>query len=312
MISDLKDIITPFPEEEFLQFYRAQSFLHLPGTPGRFEGLYSWEHLNRALEEHRMFPTQLKLSRNGKSIDPTLYLNGPGDYRLRQPEFMKHLANGATLILNHAEETHRPLRDLASSIERFFRTSVVVNLYAGWKTDAGFTVHFDDQDTFILQVYGRKNWQVWSPTRQHPLRPDIEPAPKPSGLPYWEGTLHDGEALFMPRGWWHVAHPMNEPCMHLTVSVLSHTGVDFLKWVADQMRSSEDARNNLPVRSAQGEQDSYVNVVREQLDQLLRPGVLEDYLSAWEAKRLQRPDFTLPFLEASPPVTTADGELLRK
>jgi ribosomal protein L16 Arg81 hydroxylase len=310
MINSLKDIIAPLSEEEFLSSYWTRSFTHFPGTPGRFEGLYSWEHLNHVLEEHRLIPGRLRLSRNAKPIETTQYLYGPGDYRLRSTEFVKQLANGATLILNHADETYSPLRDLASTLERFFRATVVVNLYAGWKTDPGFTMHFDDQDTFILQVYGRKQWQVWTPTRQHPLRPDIEPVPKPEGTPCWEGILNDGEALFMPRGWWHVAYPLNEPCLHLTVSIVSHTGVDFLKWVAEQMRVSVDVRNNLPVHGSQAEQDSYLDTLRQQIEQLLVPGILEKFLSSWEARRLQRPDFILPFLGADTSLAAASKELL--
>ncbi len=225
---------------------------------------------------------------------------------------VEQLANGATLILNHADETYSPLRDLASALERVFRATVVVNLYAGWKTDPGFTAHFDDQDTFILQVYGRKQWQVWAPTRQHPLRPDIEPAAKPEGPIYWEGILNDGEAIFMPRGWWHVAYPLNEPCMHLTVSIVSHTGVDFMKWVAEQMRISVDVRKNLPVHESPAEQDSYVNTLRNQIEQLLVPGVLEQYFGSWEGKRLQRPNFNLPFLGADTQLAAAGKELLHQ
>jgi len=53
-------------------------------------------------------------------------------------------------------------------------------MYAGWRTNNGFDLHFDDHDTMILQVFGRKRWQVFNPTRLHPFKKDAEEAVKPT------------------------------------------------------------------------------------------------------------------------------------
>jgi ribosomal protein L16 Arg81 hydroxylase len=117
------------------------------------------------------------------------------------------LTNGATLILNSCEEVSPPLRALCVHLQRLFHVGVIVNLYAGWRHDNGFDVHWDDQDTLILQVSGRKHWKVWEPTRLHPFKEDLvdtSPKTKPETPPIWDAVLDcsvcrgDGGTLRIP------------------------------------------------------------------------------------------------------------------
>jgi hypothetical protein len=66
----------------------------------------------------------------------------------------------------------------------------------------------------------------------------------------WEGTLEDGDLLYIPRGWWHVALPLAEPTLHLTVGIHNRTGLDLLRWLAERMRASETFRRDLPRMSS--------------------------------------------------------------
>ena len=112
-----------------------------------------------------------------------------------------------------------PITDIAESLERLFRVRIQVNAYAGWRTSHGFDLHWDDHDVFILQVAGRKQWKVYGMTRKYPLAVDVEPTVEKPDAPLWEGMLEDGDLLYIPRGWWHVATPLDEPTLHLTVGV---------------------------------------------------------------------------------------------
>ena len=121
-----------------------------------------------------------------------------------------------------------PITHLAESLERVFRVRIQVNAYAGWRTSHGFDLHWDDHDVFILQIAGRKKWKVYGMTRKYPLARDVEPATDKPDTPLWEGMLEDGDLLYIPRGWWHVATPLDEPTLHLTVGVNNPNGADLL------------------------------------------------------------------------------------
>ena len=240
----LDSILTPIATEDFFRRWWTRDFLHIPGHSGKFSHLFPWEVLNRALEEHRFDAKRLVLYKSGKKIESGRYLNGQW---VDTGRLVNELSNGCTLIFNACEEVYPPLRDLCVHLEGLVHHRVTANLYAGWRRDNGFNVHWDTQDTMILQVAGRKQWKVWKPAHPRPFHDDLaDTSTPPTEAPVWDGTLEPGCLLSIPRGWWHVACPMDEPCLHLTVTVQNLNGIDFLHWLAEQMKSSEAARMRCP------------------------------------------------------------------
>lgn len=288
----LKSVIAPFPVDEFLRDYWTRSFLHIPGAPDKFSRFYSWDALNNALEQHRFDAKRLKLFKSGKKIEPERYLTDRGVIGSR---LISELSNGATLIFNQCEETWEPLRDLCIDLEFLFHTRVTVNLYAGWRHDNGFDVHWDDHDTIILQVYGRKRWQFWNPTRLHPFKSDVvDSSTKPSEEPFWDEILEPGGLFSIPRGYWHVAYPLDEPCMHLTVTVRNPTGIDLLHWLVDEMKSSELSRMALPVTAEAARKDDWLRGVHADLCALWDDTLLDRFIADRDANTLPRPRLSLP------------------
>ena len=129
----------------------------------------------------------------------------------------------------------------------FRRPRSLVNLYAGWGTQKAFNLHWDPQEVFILQLSGRKHWKIYAPTRPYPLKDDVEKAPEPTGQPVWEGIVEDGDMLYMPRGWWHMVHPLNEPSLHLNLGLETPNGADFLGWWLPRLLRHPELRQDLPL-----------------------------------------------------------------
>jgi ribosomal protein L16 Arg81 hydroxylase len=288
----LKDLLAPVSLEDFFREYWTCRFLHVPGEPDKFSGLYSWDALNTALENHRFDEKRLVLFHAGKRIDSDRYLS---DRMVNAGKLTTELSNGATLIFNACEETWPALRELCASLEWMFHHRVVVNLYAGWRRDNGFNVHWDDQDNLILQVAGRKHWKVWNPTRQYPFKEDlVDTSVAPTGEPAWDGILEAGGLLSIPRGAWHVAYPLDEPSLHLTITIQNHTGIDLLRWLADQLKSSEAARMPIPLMAAPDERARWLERVRTDLARAWDDDLLDRYLSEVDAKAVPRPRISLP------------------
>jgi ribosomal protein L16 Arg81 hydroxylase len=304
----LAKLLAPLSQHDFFERYWTRQFLHLPGPPAKFAEFFDWEVLNRCLEQHRFPPKaavpRLALFKGGKPVETRAYLNGD---TIDSPRLVAELSNGATLILNFADQLHRPLRDLCAHLETIFHVDVFANLYAGWRHDHGFAVHWDDQDTLILQVYGRKSWRVWPATRAYPFKHDLvdtSPKTKPEGPPVWEGVLEQGGLLSIPRGWWHVAYPMDEPCLHLTVTTKNLNGVDLLKWLANEMKASETARMELPLVASAEERRAWLDDVRRALIAACTDDLLDRYLTHIDRQARPRPSISLPSLDARPAVVT--------
>jgi hypothetical protein len=293
-----------------LQSVFGKTFLHVPGQAGKFALLLPWPALNQILETHRLEPPRLRLTREGKPVPPETYLSwqtsrrwpsAPRIPRVQTAAFTRWLREGATLVLDAVDELHPPVRTLASELERVFRVRVQVNAYAGWRTSHGFDLHWDDHDVFILQVEGRKRWQVYGVTRPHPLRDDPQPAPRPHGPPMWEATLEPGHLLYLPRGWWHVALPLNEPTLHLTVGIHNPTGADFLAWFVRRLRSREPFRQDIPHWQGSDAVAAWEQQLSQDLLAALQPGLIQEFLAASDAQARPRPAFSLPW-SATPDV----------
>ena len=123
----LDAILAPMTREEFFRDYWTKDFLHIPGEPSKFTHLFTWEVLSKALEEHRFDEKRLKLVRSGAIIEAGRYLDGR---LVSSTGLLSELAAGATLIFNHCEEVHRPLRRFCEHLESLFHHKVITNLYA--------------------------------------------------------------------------------------------------------------------------------------------------------------------------------------
>jgi ribosomal protein L16 Arg81 hydroxylase len=265
--SALDALLEPVRCEAFLHEFWGKSFAHIPGYEGKFRSLLSWSELGKIIEQQRTKPPRLMLYKNGSQLDPKSYLdevdsNWP-EPKLRGWDFLNELRKGSSLVINAINDFHRPIQELAQSLEVILRTYVRVNLYAGWKSDSCFNLHWDDQDTFILQVAGRKRWTVYCPTRSCPLRNDKTKTLEPKGKPFWEDTLTEGGLLYMPRGWWHVASPLDEPTLHLTVTVKKPSGIDFLHWFVDELIVFATCRKDIPCIASDDQKRQYLHQLFE-------------------------------------------------
>lgn len=91
-----------------------------------------------------------------------------------------------------------------------------VNLWVGGHTRSG--LHFDSADNVLVQIYGRKRAVLVAPKHVRALRV-VRDVPSKSSLSpdeieseddgslsrieRWRTTLDPGDALYIPRGWWH-------------------------------------------------------------------------------------------------------------
>jgi hypothetical protein len=219
----------------------------------------------------------------------------------------EQLRRGATLVVDAVDELYQPLDDLAAGLERVFREHVQINAYAGWRTQRGFDLHWDDHDVFILQVTGRKRWSVYAATRPYPVARDIEPNQKPAEEPLWDAILEDGDLLYIPRGWWHVAVPLDEPTLHLTVGIHNRTGLDLLRWLTDRLRASENFRMDLPRFASKEQQAAHIERLRGELLAQWGADLLERYSHDYDARAEPRGLLSLPW-SAAPDILPASND----
>jgi hypothetical protein len=319
--SGLSRLLEPHTAEEFLASTWGQTYKHIRGRAGKFAHLLPWERLSDILRQHRLDFPRLRLMREGRALPVNSYLRHTASARHKQTiphvqpvKFTGQLRAGATLVLDAVDELHEPLEELAADLEHLFCERIQINSYAGWHTSRGFDLHWDDHDVFILQVAGRKHWRIYGETRPHPLAGERDnPKPVVDTPPLWAETLEDGDFLYIPRGWWHVAEPLEEPTLHLTVGIHKQTGIDLLSWLARRMRASETFRRDLPRFASADERAAHARRLREEFVAAWDDESLERYFAELDAEAEPRPRLSLPWsatADALPPTAHARVRLL--
>ena len=305
---DFKALLAPMTPEEFLASYCSKCFCHIAGSPEKFAALLPWQDLNRVLELHTLRPNQLELIKSGASIDPRSYTEyatreGWVVPRLNVREFTNQLREGATLKLSHIHEMHPPLTMLAESLERFFRATCGINVYVAWRDVHGFNIHRDKHDVFIAQISGKKRWRLYAPIPGKPAKAPTEHT--------WESIINAGDLLYIPRGLWHAAAPLNEPSLHLSISIENPTIADLISWVANELRWHDVGQVNISRFATPAERAAALEQTKEAMLAMLDAGLVDKYFESSDIRRETQPRFSLPW-SATPEALPVDGKTLLK
>lgn len=281
-LSDLATAVAEHVDEDD----GAKLYSTVDGTQNRWFGLLSWDDLSTILSNHRIESPLLRLALAGQIIPAESYCDTVITRRkkiLQQidaPKLYGELAKGATLIVDHLDDIWEPARAAVMLLERVTRRKVGVNVYASWSQVEGFSPHWDDHDVLALQLQGTKRWEIFGESRRNPLVRDVEETITCPGVGPKIYTLRAGDALFLPRGWWHAAHAEDGPSLHATFSLWSLTGFDFLRWVVDRTASEELIRQNVPVFASSMYREKWASeITRIVLDSLTEPALLTTFLN---------------------------------
>lgn len=249
---------------EFDAAHRGRAFLR-----GRLPSLteaspLDWRGLG-ALVDIANAQGALKLVRDQQRLQDSHYCRkgAAGRQEVVSSALARALNKGYTIVLDGLEAFHSPSRDIAEGLTRELGEIVSINAYISWLTHQAFVTHWDDHDVLVIQTDGEKDWTVYRPTREAPLRFDVQAPPKGDFELVWTGRLSAGDVLYIPRGWWHHAVSANGGSIHLTCGFTSRTGIDFIRYVTDLACQSATFRRDLD-RTADGQRliDDLIGLLR--------------------------------------------------
>jgi hypothetical protein len=115
---------------EFLAGVLHRTWHHVPCALKDPAALMSWDALNTILTVHRLDPPRLRLSSGGEVLPQYRYAAPVATrrhavwQRLQPAELHARLAEGASLVLDAADELHPPVGDAAAGLEQWLRTGV--------------------------------------------------------------------------------------------------------------------------------------------------------------------------------------------
>jgi ribosomal protein L16 Arg81 hydroxylase len=235
----LRQLLGEKPLEEFL----AKHFTRLPyssaGGAQELVRLLTWETVQRVIGTGQ---SVLRIVQDGKVIRDYVDLNFT--------EARGHFDRGHTLLLRFAERSDAALSELALDFARSFRTEVDIQLYCTPEGHNAFGWHYDVEEVFIIQAKGSKTYTI-RPNTIHP-NPTLSSIPKDLGYEQERTelqltvTLEEGDWLYIPSGWWHVARTQRES-MHISIGLMPASALDVIAFAPQYLAQKEWWRTRMPV-----------------------------------------------------------------
>lgn len=208
-------------------------------------------------------PPQFRCFQGGEELHPDAYVASVATRRgqslpmARMDQLGRLMASGCTIVLDTLDSFDPTLDVACQALQWWSRELVQVNTYLTTNEAVGFNLHWDDHDVIIVQLSGEKSWEIRRPSRVAPMYRDAEINNEPSDTIEWAGTLRVGDVMHIPRGFWHQATREDRGAghsLHATFGFVKRTGVDWLTWVADRSRESEQFRRDLDRSERSGDQ----------------------------------------------------------
>lgn len=149
-----------------------------------------------------------------------------------------------------------PERYLVKRVNEVLNRGAALEIYIGGKGGSFPVVHYDGAGThaFLMQVYGRKQFILYSPEQERFLypspekknlslinsvdRPDLARFPLFAQAVATTLVLEPGELLFVPSHWWHTTK-MLSPSISISANVLNQSNWhEMVNFVAIQRRNA--------------------------------------------------------------------------
>jgi JmjC domain len=224
--------------------------------PGGFDDLLSLDDVDRILSTTAPRVPLFRMVKDGKPLPPSAYTKSgrigsqPLSDLADPGRIFEEFHGGATIVLQGLQRYWVPLTRFCRDLELFLTHPVQVNAYLTPPASRGLGVHHDTHDVFVLQVHGRKLWQVWDAAVPFPLNHQTKLPPgaeTPTEPPLVGAELAPGDCLYVPRGFRHAARTAETASLHLTVGMLTYNWNDLLREVLEGATEETWFREGLPI-----------------------------------------------------------------
>ena len=189
--------LSPMSVSSFARDYLRTQPYASPASANRAMPIFGWDTLDQLLTRD---PSDVLIVARGKLLDlPTPRNLG---------EALDLLTSGVGLVIRRAEKVDDGVAGLAASVTQHIPGEVHVQLIVTPAGTYGFGWHYDDEDVFIVQTEGLKDYFFRDNTAERERPPETAPDFTRLGneaSPIGTARLLAGDWLYIPARWWHTA-----------------------------------------------------------------------------------------------------------
>jgi bifunctional lysine-specific demethylase and histidyl-hydroxylase NO66 len=231
--------------ERFLREYwaRAPLYRKRDGLDG-FADLFGIADVDHLVAAASLRVPAFRMVKDGAPLPPASYTKSgrvgskPLNDLVDPGKVFGQFAGGATIVLQSLHRSWLPLTRFCRDLELTLTHPVQVNAYITPRSSQGLGLHADGHDVFVLQVHGRKRWEVYLPG----------PAgdPKAPGERLLDVTLEPNDCLYVPSGFPHAVWTEQSTSAHLTVGVLTYSWRELLRHAVQRVLDDPAFEQALP------------------------------------------------------------------
>lgn len=275
----LQDILGEDPKLNFLPKHFTRLPFSLPHGSDKFKHLLDWKMVEEVLRANK---SVLRIVKDGVMVK---------DYveNMTFEEAKEFHHKGNTLLLRFAEKSVPLLKEVCDDFKNSFHTDVDIQLYCTPEGHNAFGWHYDVEEVFILQTKGSKAYSI-RPNTVHP-NPLVRSIPKDLGYEKEKTpmeikvTLEEGDFLYIPSGWWHIARTQKES-MHISIGLMPSSAVDIADYLPEYLAKNAFWRTRMPVhmefKNKEEEisfyQDAMAKLGKDLTNQLSSKEFIEEFL----------------------------------
>jgi len=251
---DFKRLLRPVGVEAFFSNYWEKKHLVVQrAEPDYFRSLITVHDLEALISHSDARYPAIRLAKGGGYYPPEAYtrnvkhgdesFDGVPDVQRISDEYRQ----GATVALPAVHRTWAPLAQLCDALQEQLDHAPHANVYITPGNAKGFTPHYDVHEVFVLQIAGRKRWQLYEPVIPLPHRTQLfRPELYTGQAPMAEIDLDAGDLLYLPRGVLHSTTTAESFSAHVTIGISVYTWADLFKELLSSAIDDEEMRHALP------------------------------------------------------------------
>ncbi|MEV6581913.1 cupin domain-containing protein [Streptomyces sp. NPDC051582] len=211
------------PEEFLRRHWTRTPLLRRAVSPEAFAGLLSLADLADLLTARALRLPHVRLVRDGQQVAESTYTgvrrigHGTVTDAIVPEKVLSHFGLGATLVLDAVELLVPAVGSLCERLVASLSCPVDAVAFLTPPARKGLAPHIDDEDVFVLQLSGSKQWTVHEQLRPVPLTAGALP-PSALGPVALTPLLEPGDVLYVPRGTPHHAESTGGHSLHLSLA----------------------------------------------------------------------------------------------
>ncbi|PTY36948.1 hypothetical protein BGP77_06595 [Saccharospirillum sp. MSK14-1] len=232
--------------------------------------IVTWQEINDFLNSGQVDFPRVRLANSSNAemlgyrgfLETRLTKSGYNLGRVRKKAFLDKIIRGSSIIIDRCMDYFPNTRTINDFAESALLGKASSNLYCSWSNSSSFGWHFDGHDVIAIQIQGSKKWSFKEPTFEYPTNSDKSFLMEvPQQETCFELRIEPGEAVYVPKGYWHVVETLTENSVHLTVGINKARNLDVLSIIEQELRRHAFFRMDLPDKIS----PEYVINFKEQL-----------------------------------------------